>query len=232
MGKVLHASKSGYFPRCLVETPALPRDDNYIIGGIAEVMTPFWRVRKWEISVTGDFNQGESTQWNFNGTANEMFGNPVVEKEEDLVCFNSQDKFFIQFASGYVPWGTYTIAGGQGEPPITEPLILPAFLYVGLGYPFGPYDTFEANSIVKNDDVYKLPFFWGIQNFSLVSDSLGEGSGYIAVGTYTFDVLGVSTTPRTLYGPSDRSGSATAIVSAKEYWAYDKTYNTSTGQFL
>jgi hypothetical protein len=107
---------------------------------------------------------------------------------------------------------------------------LTGVLYVGLGYPFSPYDTFEANSIVKIDDVYKLPFFWGIATFSLLSDDLGQG--WVPVGTYTFDVLGVSEVPRTLYGPSYLSGSATAVVSAKEYWAYDKTYNTSTGQPL
>jgi hypothetical protein len=111
-------------------------------------------------------------------------------------------------------------------------LILQGLLYVGKGYPISPYDTFEANSIIKNGDVYKLPFFWYIQTFTLLSDSLGEGSGWSPVGTYTFDVFGVSTTPRTLYGPSNLSGSATAVVSAKEYWSYDKTYNTSTGQPL
>jgi len=227
MGKVLHASKSGYFPRCLSDSSELPRDSNYIIGGIQEVMTPFWRVRKWEISVTGSFSDGGLTQWDFNGTANELFGNPVIEKEEDLICFNSQDKFYISFSSGYVSWGTLTTIVEQGQPPITEPLILEAPLYVGLGYLFSPYNTFEANSIVRNDDVYKLPFFWGIQTFSLLSDSLDQG--WIPVGTYTFDVIGVSTTPRTLYGPPNLSGSATAIVSAKEYWSYGGTYDTSTG---
>jgi hypothetical protein len=231
MGKVLHASKSGYFPRCLVNSSALPRDDNYIIGGISEVMTPFWRVRKWEISITGSLSSiGNLTQWSFDGTANELFGSPVVEKEEDLVCFNSQDKFYISFSSGYVSWGTKTIAGGQGEPPITEPLTLESSLYVGLGHIFSPYNTFEVNSIVKNNDVYKLPFFWGIQPLPLLSDTLDQD--WVSVGTYSFDVLGVSTTSRTLYGPQNLSGSVTAVVSAKEYWSYGKTYNTQTGQPL
>jgi len=220
MGKVLHASKSGYFPRCLVDTPALPRDSNYIIGGIEEAMTPFWRVRKWEISVSGTL-VAPGTEWTFSGTPNEIFGNPAVEKEEDLVCFNSQDKYYIEFSSGLVPWATL-----NGEPFETI-----ANLFVGLGYLLAPYNTFEANSIVKNGDIYKLPFFWGIQTIPLISDPL-DLVDRVPVGTYTFDVLGVSTATKTLYGPDGYSGSATAVVSAKEYWSYDGTYNTSTGMPL
>jgi hypothetical protein len=219
MGKVLHASGSGYFPRCLVNSSTLPRDGNYIIGGIQEVMTPFWRVRKWEISVTGTL-VGPGTEWTFSGTPNELFGYPeAVEKEEDLVCFNSQDKFYIGFASELVPWATL-----NGEP--FENI---ANLFVGLGYVFPPYNTFESNAIVKNDDIYKLPFFWGIGGIALLSDPLE--AGWVPVGTYTFDVLGVSTVPRTLYGPN-LSGSVTAIVSAKEYWSYGGTYSTTTGEPL
>jgi hypothetical protein len=220
MGKVLHASKSGYFPRCLVDTPALPRDSNYIIGGIQEAMTPFWRVRKWEISVSGSLvNPGE--EFIFSGTPNELFGFPeAVEKEEDLVCFNSENKFYTAFYSELVPWATL-----DGEPFET-----PGTLFVGLGYPLAPYGTFEANSIVKNGDIYKFPFFWGIQGIVLLSDPLDQG--WVPVGTYTFDVLGVSTAPRTLYGPDGYSASVTAVVSAKEYWSYGGTYNTSTGEPL
>ena len=224
MGKVLHASKSGYFPRCLVDSAGLPSDNNYIIGGIEAVMTPFWKVRKWEISITGTFTQGEE-ETNFDGRTNEVFAYPPVEKEEDLVCFNSSDKFFIEFqTNGLVSWGTKTL----GED--TAPFETIGNLFVGLGHLFPPYNTFESNGIVKNDDIYKLPFFWGIQIFPLLSDDLGLG--WVPVGTYTFDVLGVSTTPRTLYGPSDQSGSAAAVVSAKEYWSYGGTWNTSTGEPL
>jgi hypothetical protein len=219
MGKVLHASKSGYFPRCLVDTPALPRDSNYIIGGIEEIMTLFWRVRKWEISVTGTLVK-TGDEFIFSGTPNELFGNPAVEKEEDLVCFNSQDKFYTLFTSELVPWATL-----NGEPFVNN-----ANLYVGLGFPIDPYTTFEANGIVKNDDIYKLPFFWGIGGIPLLSDPLVFD--WVPVGTYTFDVLGVSTATKTLYGPDGYSGSATAVVSAKEYWSYDGTYNTSTGMPL
>jgi len=221
MGKVLHASKSGYFPRCLVDSPGLPRNDNYIIGGIAEVMTPFWRVRKWEISVSGSLsNEDEEATFIFNGIRHELSTTSPVEKEEDLVCFNSEDKFYVAFRSAAVQWGTLNDA----------PYNSFANLLVGAGYFSPPYNTFESNGIVKNGDIYKLPFFWGIQGIPLVSDTLDEG--WVAVGTYTFEVLGVSTTPRTLYGPSDFSGSVTSIVSAKEYWSYGGTWNTSTGQPL
>jgi len=219
MGKVLHASKSGYFPRCLVDTPALPRDSNYIIGGIGEVMTLFWRVRKWEISVIGTLVK-TGDEFIFSGTPNELFANPAVEKEEDLVCFNSQDKFYTLFESEIVPWGT---RNGQ-------PFINIGNLFVGKGFPIDPYNTFEANAIVKNGDIYKLPFVWYIGGIPLLSDPLVFG--WVPISTYTFDVLGVSTAPRTLYGPDGYSGSVTAVVSAKEYWSYGGTYNTSTGQPL
>lgn len=234
MGKVLHASGSGYFPRCVVTAPGLPSDNNYIIGSITEVMNVFWRVRKWQLSISGTLQtEGGGDIWNFNGANNELFNISIVEKEEDLVCFNSSNKFNTIFRSTNGVWGTFTY--NQDGDTFTVPLqsgvnIGPAVLYVGLGYPIAPYDTFEANSIVKNDDVWKLPFAWGLQSFSILSDPFG--GDWIPIGTYTIDALGVSAIPRTLYGPAYTSGSATAIVSAKEYWSYGGTYNPQTGQLL
>jgi len=197
-------------------------------------MNVFWRVRKWQLSISGTLQtEGGGDIWNFNGANNELFNISIVEKEEDLVCFNSSNKFNTIFRSTNGVWGTFTY--NQDGDTFTVPLqsgvnIGPAVLYVGLGYPIAPYDTFEANSIVKNDDVWKLPFAWGLQSFSILSDPFG--GDWIPIGTYTIDALGVSAIPRTLYGPAYTSGSATAIVSAKEYWSYGGTYNPQTGQLL
>jgi hypothetical protein len=236
MGNVLHASGSGYFPRCVVTAPGLPSDNNYISGSITEVMNVFWRVKKWELSISGTLQgEGGANIWNFNGANNELFNvSPLVEKEEDLVCFNSSNKFYITFRSDNGVWGTYTYT--QEGDTFTVPLqsgvnIGFALLTVGLGYlTGGSYATFEANSIVKNDNAWKVPFAWGLASFSLLSDSFGQD--WIPVGTYTIDALGVSAISRTLYGPTYTSGSVTAIVSAKEYWSYAGTYNPQTGQPL
>ena len=110
-----------------------------------------------------------------------------------------------------------------------------AVLYVGLGYPFAPLSSFETNGIVRNGSIFKLPFFWGIQTFSFLSDSLVEVNSlnpWVPVGTYSLNALGISRTSQILYGPNPNLfeiGYATASVSAKEYWSYGGTYDTATG---
>jgi hypothetical protein len=202
-----------------VNSSALPRNSNYIAGDILEVMTLFWRVKKWKMSVSGSLSQPGAI-WSFNGIQHELLTTSSVEKEEDLVCFNSEDKFYTAFRTAAVLWGTLN----------DEPFANFADLTVGLGHLFAPYNTFESNAIVKNGDVYKLPFFCGLQGVPLLSDPLDLG--WVPVGTYTLNVLGISATPKTLYGPDGYSGSATAVVSAKEYWSYGGTYDTATGNPL
>jgi hypothetical protein len=77
MGKVLHASGSGYFPQCI-------KDYNVGIFSLEEAMKIYWRIKSWEFnaSITAQINDeifSGNTSFNVLSTAN---------KEEDLVCSN------------------------------------------------------------------------------------------------------------------------------------------------
>jgi hypothetical protein len=79
MGKVLHASKSGYFPFC--STNINLQDGLYISGSLDQIMALYWKVRKWKYSISGNYagplsiiGEGEFTP------------NLISEKEESLVC--------------------------------------------------------------------------------------------------------------------------------------------------
>jgi hypothetical protein len=49
MGKVLHASGSGYFPYCIQEST----DSKYAIWPLEKAMQTYWRVRTWTFSASG-----------------------------------------------------------------------------------------------------------------------------------------------------------------------------------
>ena len=59
MGKVLHASGSGWFPDCLAVGISVGTG-NYPIGmSLKQGMEIYWRVRKWDVSIGSSYsNQG------------------------------------------------------------------------------------------------------------------------------------------------------------------------------
>jgi hypothetical protein len=81
MGKVLHASKSGYFPYCII--PYQPSEAFPLVSttSLVNAMRLFWRIRK--IRFYGTY---EPT-FPFVGTRNwQMVVVSAASKEEDLVC--------------------------------------------------------------------------------------------------------------------------------------------------
>jgi hypothetical protein len=97
MGKVLHASYSGYFPFCIIDRDFVPTNS---VGGsfypvgltLDQVVALFWRVKKWTFA---DVFLGKSSP------PFSLFGSP--ENEEGFVCasgFSYQDIFYGDFAPG------------------------------------------------------------------------------------------------------------------------------------
>jgi hypothetical protein len=76
MGKVLHASKSGYFPFCLPEF----QDDvtQFTTASVAVVMKSFWVLRSF--SITGTYN-GPNSVLDFS-----IVLSNTASKEEEIVC--------------------------------------------------------------------------------------------------------------------------------------------------
>jgi hypothetical protein len=98
MGKVLHASKSGYFPGCIQEST----DSVYAVWPLEKAMQTYWRVRAWDFNadiVVRFFDypdEGENTDIPFTTSVTDIRSD--AEDEETLVCSNEFFKAGIQNA--------------------------------------------------------------------------------------------------------------------------------------
>jgi hypothetical protein len=95
MGKVLHASKSGYFPYCIQESA----DSRYAIFSLQDLMKIYWRVRTWTFSASGMRNNANDDVVPFSTSLGNIRSGfegdegPVANTtEEQLVCENG---FFL-----------------------------------------------------------------------------------------------------------------------------------------
>jgi hypothetical protein len=90
MGKVLHASGSGYFPGCIQEGT----DSVYAVWPLEQAMQTYWRVRAWDFNadiVVRFFDypdEGENTDIPFTTSLTDI--RSVVGDEEELVCNNNE----------------------------------------------------------------------------------------------------------------------------------------------
>ena len=87
MGKVLHASYSGYFPFCIGRDGNFGPDEGETEGGVYPVgmsledaMKIYWRVRTWEISYEGR-TADITPKYNFSDV-----GYAQISEEKEIVC--------------------------------------------------------------------------------------------------------------------------------------------------
>ena len=203
MGKVIHASFSGYFPTCIIDgTPTPPEE--YLSLTLEEAMALFWRVRTWEARASGSFSDA-SISSNIEYTSNsysEMTPTIVIEEEKNLVCKGSETFYFSRD-------GTAIITPDGGTPINFDGII--NFQYI-------------FSSIKKAGSTYYPSFSISFVN-SLTSFFTAK------IGTYNIKYLDYDFSGD-LFGPDGSSGNALIEVRAKEYWSYGGTYNTTTGQPL
>jgi hypothetical protein len=203
MGKVLHASFSGYFPTCITSgTPTPPEE--YLSLTLERAMALFWRVRTWEAKASGSFNDA-SISSNIEYTANsfeEMGAGVVIEEEKNLVCKGNENFYFAREATG-------TITPDGGTPFDFDGIL--NFQYV-------------FSSIKSNGTNYYPNFYISFIN-SITSFYTSK------IGTYNFKYLD-NDLSGDLFGTDGSSGNALIEIRAKEYWSYGGTYNTTTGEPL
>ena len=215
MGKLLHATNSGYFVTCIQNGTGF--------WSLEKAMDLYWRIRSWELSVSLTYSidiAGVPTQFTTepeaeflplvrreNETGFSEDGGEPLTNEEQLVCYNP-------FSST----GEYTTDPDQ------------PFAYVGCegattdGTLYTPnfqfYATFRAFIIPGTDpDRYDFEIFsvqsGGQKSFSIYGASISFGVFPLnpADGEYTFV-------------------DATLSLEPKEWWSYGGMYNTSTGARL
>jgi len=88
MGKVLHASGSGYFPGCIEEST----DSKYAVWPLEQAMQTYWRVRAWDFSANivvrlFDYpEEGQNTDIPLESSVSDI--RQEAEDEQTLVCYS------------------------------------------------------------------------------------------------------------------------------------------------
>lgn len=211
MGKVLHASYSGYFPFpfCLSENNTFPtgRETFYPIGlSFEQAVSLYWRVSKWQFS---DNFTPSSNETIFEFTYYPALIN--IPEEKYLVCSSGFvfDRVFNEQVPGFV------------------------FSQISEGYLFQSPQLLPEN-IVKKDNLYYPQLFFsgqwlnfgdfgtGVTLFNPITDSNLVGSLRIEWLQYIVDIP--------LY--SFYTNSYSVVLKAVEYWSYGGTWDTGTGARL
>jgi hypothetical protein len=218
MGKVLHASASGYFTGCIKEQNLLKE---CFSGNLTQVMALFWRVKKWEATITGSLQRtldGVTHTLTFDGTTRELDSqSPSPTTEEDLVCFNGEAKAFLV----YIKTANWYASDG-----------IPQDDTFGLLISSGYRSDDEYSGVEKTEDDYRVfgetllgPTFLINGNGNTAPDY----SPLVEAGSYNITFYDGTLTGKLWSTFADTTASCVITVNAKEYWSYDGTYNTSSG---
>ena len=206
MGKVLHASYSGYFPTCIVDQTPTP-SQNYLILTIDQAMALFWRVRTWEAKASGSF-YSESISSTIEYTSSsfvDMTPTITIGQEEDLVC-KGEETFFFQRSANAI------VTPGFGDPYSIDGSIDFQFVFA---------------SIARGGSTYYPSFLIASINALTSFAPTFESK----VGTYKITYSGFQIVGD-LFGPDGSSGSALIEIEARQYWSFGGTYDTTTGEPL
>jgi hypothetical protein len=204
MGKVLHASGSGYFINCIEESG----DSANAIWTLENAMKLYWRVRSWSFSASG-----------------------ILEEEGDLFSFslnfnNIESYFYYEPDDEFIPTPReeQLVCGGESYPFFSEinNLTSPSLIEVGRRGVFKVGDLYNPSfeGEFANRFPYNLDFRMAASIPSL----------YPTISTVSLfgGVLPIGVRSRV----GGEVISLTATLTPTEWWSYGGTYNTSTGEPL
>jgi hypothetical protein len=259
MGKVLHASGSGWFPNCVNTSSSFPfpppSSAHPFSVSLAQGLEIYWRVKRWDISISAGYYNSDGSLGNdysvyyanayigtfqkdytFDGAQHE-FPNPSglpPSTEEELVCnpryISTGEK------SSALNWGPYDQSPfGYDNEDTRFLIVVSAFNQSGAGI------TIEhvSSGFYISDDVFYPRFSswygrWLGGFYDYFSYNIG-GQGYSSYGIAGNLIYSLSneTISRPIYYRSLAGAGSSAYLnitySAKEWWSYGGTYNTSTG---
>jgi len=199
MGKVLHASYSGYFPFCIEEAPE-PTEEGSVVGSgtiyplgmsLENAMKLYWRMKKIKLTTP----RASAT----------AFAESTKQSEEFLVCtpnpIAGTASYFTTEILRYTDLSMF----------FQSPFI---YKYNDLYYP-----NIQLSFIDQDFDPGGSTIIVG-QFFSLQIDI-----DYYVYSTYNFLGLGEIE----LYAFDVRGSPELGSIEVNEYWSYGGTWNTSTG---
>jgi len=216
MGKVLHASYSGYFPTCILKsgTPEFP-----VSGSLEEIMSFYWRVRKFNVTFSGDGVLQSTQTIEMTGTF-DLIRTYYVRDEEPAEIFSEEELVCNLPSLTRGEGGSLLLNGGYYAP----------LICAVDHFPTPQYYQLNNNARIQTN----IHIFGGSQTGGFIlSNGYENNPDYEAFGLYNINV-GVGILTGSLYGPKSawESGSFNMAINATEYWSYGGTYDTSTGQPL
>ena len=210
MGKVLHASKSGWFPICIQnELPpiaSMELDYSGRANSLEIMMAIYWRVMEWKIEYRSQ------TQVPSTITATGIYGFDA-QKEEDLVC--SPPFVEKSFTSNYLGF----------EEHFFSLLSIFSNLYYGV-------------TSLDNNQTFRYAYgaaYYGADDRTgggaIYSGFLANEIGPYAIEQSIFVTIGnLGDIPfRITKTPDLDDNYASFSISVNKYWSYGGTYDTTTG---
>jgi hypothetical protein len=202
MGRVLHASYSGYFPSCI----GAARTVGVVSGSLSKIMEIYWRIKTWEISsATGavifPIDEDDSITYTFTEGTKEL-GSTDATTEEELVC----TKYFNKTAL------IQTVVTNTLAPP-------PSSIFTTFGLTYFPTAS-------KSGSNYQMSFIGFIS--SVGTDLVSTTKEGPIVGYISLSPLDISVPLRA--DSAEASGNVSVSLNATEWWSYGGLYDTATGE--
>jgi len=225
MGKVLHASYSGYFPFCLTKgtPPSTGKGTDYPISlSLTKYMSWWWKVKTWKLTGSSACNETANSgnlvnNWTTTGLVQDNNWTSSIPSEENLVCqdirvvknISANGVGFNGFSIGTDDIGAFTNVWTitfEDHAYLDGTTIYPRMRVAGW------YDTFSAGDSKVQEQLDPLSTF-----------RIDE----VTIPIYT------NWFPNwTIYSDWSVTGSQSFDLNPDEYWSYGGTYNTQTGEPL
>jgi len=201
MGKILHASGSGYFPSCIEEVPSI---ESNFKSTLKNMMSVYWRVSQWKAKISGSATDVFDEVFTFSDTdynLNRTFG---PSTEEELILCNPRPLLFS-----------------------TEVVIIAS----SSGTDFNGSINFNLDPrerVKKENGLYSIAS--NLQAGFPGSDFSVDSNYDFEIGSCRINMAGGSiVTPLFTDGDIYKSGNVVLIFTARGYYSYGGTYNTQTG---
>lgn len=240
MGKVVHASYSGYFPFCIKErtTESIGSGTPYPIGlSLENLMRFFWIINEFSIGIPSknyvtpvNFKNGEISSWNYDLEQQIVFRNGF-ENEEDHVCYPRN--CLTEACGGFPKDNTTTISS------IDFTTFNGRLYFLDFSFVIGRNDSTQYN-VIKDNDLY---YPWLNISFNVLDVDLvpSPPPQYNSINSTQKNLLNVLSPEKCNFfnlGEIDLYADLTLgslqfydsfELLAQSYWSYGGTYDTSTG---
>ena len=204
MGKVLSAQGTGYYPSC-IKTGSAPDSQFNLDLTIEQGMALYWRTRKWSFVASGSWiSNNYGIQQNVSGSGEFENVDPIVTSEEQLLCLGD----YGYFASFTTDQDTFDIEWAF----VLD--LTPPFASYKSETNFYPYFRLNSTFVQSNNSREDQKIGTLRLNFNgyIISKNL-----YTDTASFPYD---------------GTSGNVLIDITCIEYWSYDGTWNTSTGELL